>query len=315
MIGQRIKEIRHNNNLTQEELAQGIISRTYLSLIEKGNVQPSTNVLIKLSDRLNCSVDDFLNDVSNYEHHDVEILKEISYQEYQLKAHNFDIVENFLNKNVLDVQHLPLEERGRVHAIYGRFFFHKGNMKDASAHLKEAVQMLSAIPIHQNYIDASMLKIELDILQGNFEDALDELEELYIKVIKFEWNASDILRLYYYFSLTYFEMAQYFTAKRYNIKYEELSSQLKIEYRHKDSRILTYKILYKLNDTASLLERAQQDESNVGRLFMVFYYYDRGNIRKAKEVFETLPKDSENIQQDALMKELYEFLNNRLLMI
>ncbi|MBY8910767.1 helix-turn-helix domain-containing protein, partial [Salinicoccus roseus] len=32
MIGQRIKEIRNNNNLTQEELADGIISRTYLSL-------------------------------------------------------------------------------------------------------------------------------------------------------------------------------------------------------------------------------------------------------------------------------------------
>ncbi len=55
MIGQRIKEIRNNNNLTQEELADGIISRTYLSLIEKGSVHPSTN--------------------------DVEILREIAYYE------------------------------------------------------------------------------------------------------------------------------------------------------------------------------------------------------------------------------------------
>ncbi|MBY8911006.1 helix-turn-helix domain-containing protein, partial [Salinicoccus roseus] len=74
MIGQRIKEIRNNNNLTQEELADGIISRTYLSLIEKGSVHPSTNVLIKLSERLNCSVNDFMQEVSHFRYNDVEIL-------------------------------------------------------------------------------------------------------------------------------------------------------------------------------------------------------------------------------------------------
>ena len=39
MVGQRIKESRHRNNLTQEELAEGIISRTYLSLIEKERIE------------------------------------------------------------------------------------------------------------------------------------------------------------------------------------------------------------------------------------------------------------------------------------
>lgn len=315
MIGQRIKEIRHNNNLTQEELSQGIISRTYLSLIEKGNVQPSTNVLIKLSERLNCSVDDFLNDVSNYEHHDVEILKEISYQEYQLKERNFKVVENFLKKNVLTVQHLPIEERGRVHAIYGKYYHAMGKRDNATKHLTEAIELLSSVSIHQNYIDTILLKVEMDISEKRFFEALDELDAIYKKVIKFDWNLVDVLRIYYSYSVVYFEFEQYFTANRYYNKFEQLSNQLDIEYKRNESNTLIYKILYRLNDTENLLQRVELDERCIGRLFMTIYYYDRGNIRKAKELFETLPKESEEIQADKITCEIYEFLNERLLMI
>ncbi|MGR5878339.1 helix-turn-helix domain-containing protein [Bacillus pacificus] len=36
MLGQRIKELRKQKKLTQEKLADGIITRSYLSQIEKG---------------------------------------------------------------------------------------------------------------------------------------------------------------------------------------------------------------------------------------------------------------------------------------
>lgn len=315
MIGQRIKEIRHNNNLTQEELAQGIISRTYLSLIEKGNVQPSTNVLIKLSERLNCSVDDFLNDVSNFEHHDVEILKEISYQEYQLKEANYEVVARFIEKNVLSVQHLPHEDRGRIHAIYGQYYGAVGKRDEATKHLVEAMELLATVPIHQNFVDVTLLKIALDIEKENYEAALDTLDSLHKEIIRFDWNSADLVRVFYNFSVIYFKLNQHFTAYRYYNKFEALQEQLDFEYRRVESRALGYKILYKLNDTETLLLRSQQDERPIGRLFTAYYYFDRGNIRRSKELFEELPKEDDDISSDKLTKEIFEFLNERLLMI
>ena len=315
MIGQRIKEIRHNNNLTQEELAQGIISRTYLSLIEKGNVQPSTNVLIKLSERLNCTVDDFLNDISNFEHHDVEILKELSYQEYQLKEGNYEVVGHFIEKNILSVQHLPPEDRGRIHAIYGHYFNAIGKKVDANKHLTDAIGLLSTVPIHQNYIDVTLLKIELDIIEENFEAALDTLDSLHKELIKFDWNAADLIRVYFNYSLTYFNLNQHFTAYRYYNKFESLQEQFDFTYKQDESRTLVYKILYKLDDTEMLHQRSQHDERTIGHLFTAYYYFARGNIFRSKELFEGLPKEDDDISSDKLTKEIFDFLNERLLMI
>ncbi|MCA0149689.1 helix-turn-helix domain-containing protein, partial [Rossellomorea vietnamensis] len=36
MIGVRIKELRQKKKMTQQELSQGIITRSYISQIEKG---------------------------------------------------------------------------------------------------------------------------------------------------------------------------------------------------------------------------------------------------------------------------------------
>lgn len=315
MIGQRIKEIRHNSNLTQEELSQGIISRTYLSLIEKGTVQPSTNVLIKLSERLNCSVDDFLNEVSAFEHNDVEILKEISYQEYQLIQGNYSVVSDFIKKNVLAVQHLPQEERGRVHAIHGKYYYHHNDLKRAHEHLTEAKNHLSAVPIHQNYVDTCIKLIKVDSADKNYAKALDHLDDLYISMIKFDWNLVDVLRVYFYYVDVYFKLEQIYTAERYFKKYQALCEQLNIQYKQREARYLELKILFKKNALDALHEVTNSDKSAVGQLFGAYYYYSRGNIRKAKELYDLLPSEGEWMGEDKTYHEVNDLLKTRLLVI
>ncbi len=315
MIGQRIKEIRHNNNLTQEELSQGIISRTYLSLIEKGTVQPSTNVLIKLSERLNCSVDDFLNEVSTFEHNDVEILKEISYQEYQLTQRNYNAVADFIKKNVLSVQHLPQEERGRVHAIYGKYYYYHDDLKRAHDHLKEAKAYLAVVPIHQNYVDTCIKLIKIESANKNNEKALDHLDDLYISMIKFDWNLVDVLRVYFYYVDIYFKSEELYTAERYFKKYQALCEQLNIQYKQREAMYLEFKILFKKNALHALHEATSHDKSTIGQLFSAYYYYSQGNIRKAKELYDLLPSEDDWIDGDKTYHEINDLLKNRLLMI
>jgi transcriptional regulator with XRE-family HTH domain len=64
-IGLRIKEIRKSQNMTQDQLAEGICTRSYISSIEKGKVSPSIPLMEKLAARLHVSVDDFRCDIPN----------------------------------------------------------------------------------------------------------------------------------------------------------------------------------------------------------------------------------------------------------
>ena len=96
MIGQRIKEIRNQNNLTQEALSEGIISRTYLSLIEKGSVEPSNNVLIRLSERLGVSVSDLMEESSSSLHDPLNIRREILFNESKISRGDTTNIMRFI---------------------------------------------------------------------------------------------------------------------------------------------------------------------------------------------------------------------------
>ncbi len=60
LFGMRMKELRKNRRLSQEELAEKAdISSKYLSRVEMGQHFPSLDVLIKLANVLNVELKDF----------------------------------------------------------------------------------------------------------------------------------------------------------------------------------------------------------------------------------------------------------------
>lgn len=57
-IGQRIKELRNDCELTQKELAQLIgVAQNTITQYENGSTKPSLEVLVKLADALNATTD------------------------------------------------------------------------------------------------------------------------------------------------------------------------------------------------------------------------------------------------------------------
>ena len=60
-LGNKIKNIRYNNNISQEEMAKILeINRNYLSRIETNKSLPTTEVLTKLAENFNISIDSLL---------------------------------------------------------------------------------------------------------------------------------------------------------------------------------------------------------------------------------------------------------------
>lgn len=102
-IGQRIRKLRREANLSQEQLAEKVwISTTHMSHIETGSTKLSLPVLVDIAGALNVSVDEILNDgvslgKSHAEDEIVTVLDECSPQEALFIA---DIVKN--TKRALD---------------------------------------------------------------------------------------------------------------------------------------------------------------------------------------------------------------------
>jgi len=60
-LGTKFKNIRYNNNLSQEDLARILkINRNYLSRIETNKSPPTAEVLYLLANRFNLSIDSLL---------------------------------------------------------------------------------------------------------------------------------------------------------------------------------------------------------------------------------------------------------------
>ncbi|WP_373418665.1 helix-turn-helix domain-containing protein [Marinoscillum pacificum] len=62
-VGERLMNLRSNNNLSQEMLAnQADLDRSYISRIERGIISPSVENLSKICNVLNTSLSKFFHD-------------------------------------------------------------------------------------------------------------------------------------------------------------------------------------------------------------------------------------------------------------
>lgn len=91
MLGDRIKLLRKEQEITQEQLADWLnVSRSSIKGYENDGVEPSLNVLIKIADRFNVSLDYLLGRTE--EKHNVNLLDEYT-KEILIKV--YEIIKDY----------------------------------------------------------------------------------------------------------------------------------------------------------------------------------------------------------------------------
>ncbi|NMF06301.1 helix-turn-helix domain-containing protein [Clostridium beijerinckii] len=91
MLGDRIKLLRKEQKITQEQLADWLnVSRSSIKGYENDGVEPSLNVLIKIADRFNVSLDYLLGRTE--EKHNVNLLDEYT-KEILIKV--YEIIKDY----------------------------------------------------------------------------------------------------------------------------------------------------------------------------------------------------------------------------
>lgn len=312
MIGQRIKEIRNNNNLTQEELADGIISRTYLSLIEKGSVHPSTNVLIKLSERLECSVNDFMQEVSHFRYNDVEILREIAYYEQKIEQEDYTSLHYFIEKEYESVDQIPAPDSGRIHLLYAKYFKHSGDRRKLKFHVDRALELLSTVSINQSYIDGVILKVELLTDEEAYETSLDLLEDTLYTILRFSDLDLCVIRIMFEMAECYQKCGEYFTSSRFTTRIRKHSKMLHIDYRRDALLLLEGKNLAMLNKFNELDTWTSTSQDTMARLLNCYAKYKNGSIKSAEEAFGNIDFDLEALRQDEVFFNIHKELKERM---
>lgn len=99
-LGTKIKNIRYNNNLSQEEMARILkINRNYLSRIETNKSLPTAEVLIKFAQEFSISIDSLLGlnmDSKEVNEARVSKIKKISQYCNNLSNQELDFIVNIL---------------------------------------------------------------------------------------------------------------------------------------------------------------------------------------------------------------------------
>ena len=95
-IGTRIKKIRYSNNISQADMAKLLeINRNYLSRIETNKSVPSAEILTKLANNFNVSIDALLRE--NDENNNDSKIKWINAEMKKLDSSKLDFIINMIN--------------------------------------------------------------------------------------------------------------------------------------------------------------------------------------------------------------------------
>ena len=89
-LGDTIHTIRVKLNVTQKELAEGICSQSQISKIEKGEISPYIDTLVKIANRLGMDPNYFINQICKEQYEFVEHSK-VKIREYTKKKEYVEV--------------------------------------------------------------------------------------------------------------------------------------------------------------------------------------------------------------------------------
>ncbi|MCO4097083.1 tetratricopeptide repeat protein [Macrococcoides canis] len=231
MLGQRIKALRNEANMTQQELAEGIISRTYLSLIEQNTVYPSMNVLKKLSERLNCTLEDFTLEDSDKSVSLLGIKKEIKWAENQVIVSNFSKLPQFLEQHYENLNTLSKEEQAVTLWINASYLFHQASYEeseDYALRAKAIAETFKDVTLHLRCLE---LLGQIQFKKDKKDEAISYLNEAN-KIAIFENVVStDRVSILTYLAQFYSRIGEYYVAINLSNEALDLNQKLNVHYK------------------------------------------------------------------------------------
>ena len=303
LIGQRIRDHRKQKGLTQSELAQNIVSRSYLNQIEKGNVFPSFDIVKKIADKLGCNIDALWQKDANIDNLIMaDSKKQLSKLELSSEEDTLLRIEDI---NSINLSLLNQTELGIFHWIKGKYYFLTEEMSKAIEHFDKSILLLKD---SRNKVSLVRTLHDLGYLYYILEDftaAFQKLNEAFKEIQ--EYNIAGTIRYLVLLNLgiVHGRLGENYSAIRLLMDVLEVSKRTGIKYQY--GRLLTalaichrsckqYDLAEKFYNNAKNYYQLENDESkiaeinhNLGSLFFYKKEFSKSiqHFKKAISYFET----------------------------
>lgn len=177
-FARRLRQSRRALGLSQEELAGGVLSASYVSLLEAGKRSPTSEVLALLADRLQCSVSYLIEGVDPAEHEKARLTLEYA----ELALRNGEAPDALVQLEALlhaasglGAEHLwrarrlharALEGTGRLEQALAEF---EALKTDAAADKRFAEELQLAVDLVRCYQEVGDVSLAIDLGQSTLE--------------------------------------------------------------------------------------------------------------------------------------------------
>jgi len=231
-VGQRIKELRKASKLTQQELAEGVVTRSYISQIEKGLIQPSYDTLEKLARRLNVTVEEFFKEPENMALVVTDWKKFIRVAEGQAESGLYEQAQRTLdNSNIESNNELNDFDLGVLAWVRGKLAEVHGLHEEAERCYRDSLDHL------HSYMYVKERVRSLDSLAYVYwrsdrnEEALETLNDAYSILLQHQIGGLHRISVLVNAGVVYARLGEWHAAMRFLQEADEVNQSLKTQFK------------------------------------------------------------------------------------
>ncbi|WP_339199235.1 helix-turn-helix transcriptional regulator [Solibacillus sp. FSL R5-0449] len=279
-IGDTLKKIRLNRNMTQNQVAEGVVNQGTYSRIERNQLQVDVELLEKLLQKFNISSNEFFYVYNNYSATEQQTImqefRDLAIVSPDLLKIKIDRLENFLAKT-------PSTNLNKIHSAY-QILFHYINGVENEKNQAQAMVIWEEFQRLDNwYIDDLILLNSLLFLLP-LEIAEDITKTALQRIRKYKEYEKDLTYLEIYFqmdlSVMYIEH-QHYDIALHKLNYLEQTYKQKMNYQTLAGLFFNKSICY-------LFLNEQYDEEFSKVKILLEIYDDQALLNMLLQNFEEL---------------------------
>jgi transcriptional regulator with XRE-family HTH domain len=265
-VGKKIKELRKNSGLSQEDLAEGVCTQAQISKIEKGDVFPYASTLYQISQKLGVDVNYFF-DIGTTPR--LDYVQEVFHQ-LQILRRNLKFEEMMDIVRAEEDNPLFIQNNKNLQLL----LWHKGIYlyevkKDLDASVKTLREAISITNEKGKLLQEREVEILLSLgaiyFYEDLDKALEVFEEIedHLQLLPHLNNYSIKTRLYYNLARTLTRLKRIEDSNKY------CKNAIKWAL-HKDSLYLLGELHYHIGYNLELLEKPVEAKSYMEKALIVF---------------------------------------------
>lgn len=180
-IGEILKQLRKQKKMTQSELAEGIVNRSYISQIEKNLVQPSFKTVTLLAKKLNVDISLFYENIELKALSESELKNQIKNAKYHLEINN----QGALSQSVGELENISEEafdklngiDKTEFHFVLASYYFQKDNLEKCMEYAQKGLQLAQENGLERKEIDFLLKIAKVHIEENDFHVSLTYLNQ------------------------------------------------------------------------------------------------------------------------------------------